>query len=389
MPEKRKDTKGRILKDGESQRKNGSYDFRYTDVHGKRRSVYAKTLEELRDKEREIQRDLDDGIDYSAGTITVLDLMGRYIAQRQSVRYNTKVGYTFVTNLMKKEDFGYRQIKTIKPSDGRAFFIKLHDDGRSYSTITTVRGVLRPAFEMAVEDDIIRRNPFSFRVVDVVPNDAVTRKALTPQEKEKLLTYIQGDKCRRRYYDEVIILLGTGLRISELYGLTKSDIDFEQRRIRVSKQLTRTRHMGSCEYYVERPKTESGERYIPMLDNAVYQAFKRVVQGRRNPKVEHIIDGYTGFLFLDKDGKPKVAGHLEHALKRIVDNYNKSHTDKLTVSPHVLRHTFCTDMAAAGMDWKSLQYIMGHSDANTTMNVYAHSSYEMAEKALAKIVQNH
>ena len=330
---------------------------------------------------------MDDGIDYSAGTITVLELMGRYIAQRQSVRYNTKVGHTFVTNLMKKEDFGYRQIKSIKPSDGRAFFIKLHDDGRSYSTNTTVRGVLRPAFEMAVEDDIIRRNPSSFRVVDVVPNDTVTRKALTPQENEKLLAYIQGDKCRRRYYDEVIILLGTGLRISELYGLTKSDIDFEQRRVRVSKQLTRTRHMGSCDYYVERPKTKSGERYIPMLDNAVYQAFQRVVQGRRNPKAEHIVDGCTGFLFLDKDGKPKVAGHLEHALKRIVNHYNESHTDKLTVSPHVLRHTFCTDIAA-GMDWKSLQYIMGHSDANTTMNVYAHSSYEMVEKTLAKIVQS-
>lgn len=208
MPEKRKDTKGRILKDGESQRKNGSYDFRYTDVHGKRRSVYAKTLEELREKEREIQRDLDDGIDYSAGTITVLELMERYLAQKQSVRYNTKVGYTFVTNLMKKEDFGCRQIKNIKPSDGKALFIKLYNDGRSYSTINSIRGVLRPAFEMAVEDDIIRRNPFSFRVVDVVPNNAVTRKALTPQEKDKLLAYIQEDKCRRRYYDEVIILLG-------------------------------------------------------------------------------------------------------------------------------------------------------------------------------------
>lgn len=163
MPEKRKDAKGRILKDGESQRKNGSYDFRYTDAHGKRRSVYAKTLEELREKEREIQRDWDDGIDYAAGMVTVIDLIERYLTHRQSVRYNTKVNYGFVTNLMKKEEFSCRQIKTIKPSDGKAFFIKLHNDGRSYSTITTVRGVLRPAFDMAVEDDIIRRNPFSFR----------------------------------------------------------------------------------------------------------------------------------------------------------------------------------------------------------------------------------
>lgn len=388
MPEKRKDNKGRILKDGESQRKNGSYDFRYTDIHGKRRSVYARTLEELREKEREVQRDMDDGIDYAAGEITVIELTERYIDQRKGVRYNTKVGYNFVVNLMKKEDFGFRQVRSIKPSDGKAFFIKLHDDGRSYSTITTVRGVLRPAFEMAVEDDIIRRNPFSFRVVDVVPNDTVPRQALTADEKERFIAYILDDKCRRRYYDEVVILLGTGLRISELYGLTKSDIDFERRRIRVARQLTRTRHTGSCEYYVEKPKTESGERYIPMLDDAVYQAFQRVIQGRKKPKVEYIIDGHTNFLFLDKDGKPKVAGHLEHALKRIVDSYNKTHTDRLTVSPHVLRHTFCTDMAAAGMDWKSLQYIMGHADAYTTANVYAHSSYEAAEKAIAKIAQN-
>lgn len=388
MPEKRKDNKGHILKDGESQRKNGSYDFRYTDIHGKRRSVYARTLEELREKEREVQRDMDDGIDYAAGEITVIELTERYVAQRNGVRYNTKVGYNFVINLMKKEDFGFRQVRSIKPSDGKAFFIKLHNDGRSYSTITTVRGVLRPAFEMAVEDDIIRRNPFSFRVVDVVPNDAVARKALTTKEKENLLAYILDDKCRRRYYDEVVILLGTGLRISELYGLTKSDIDFERRRIRVARQLTRTRHTGSCEYYVEKPKTESGERYIPMLDDAVYQAFQRVIQGRRKPKIEYIIDGHTNFLFLDKDGKPKVAGHLEHALKRIVDSYNKTHADKQTVSPHVLRHTFCTDMASAGMDWKSLQYIMGHADAYTTANVYAHSSYEAAERAIAKIVQN-
>lgn len=388
MPEKRKDNRGRILKDGESQRKNGSYDFRYTDIHEKRRSVYARTLEELREKKREVQRDTEDGIDYAAGEITVIELTERYIAQRKGVRYNTKVNYTFVLNLMKKEDFGFRQVRSIKPSDGKAFFIKLHDDGRSYRTITTVRGVLHPAFEMAVEDDIIRRNPFSFRVVDVVPNNSVTRKALTAQEKDKLLTYIQGDKCRRRHYNEVLILLGTGLRISELYGLTKSDIDFEQRRIKVSKQLTRTRHTGSCEYYVEKPKIESGERYIPMLDDTVYQAFRRVMQERKRPKVEYIVDGYTGFLFLDKDGKPKVAGHLEHALKRIVDSYNKTHADKLTVSPHVLRHTFCTDMAQAGMDLKSLQYIMGHADAYTTVNIYAHSSYEAAEKAVAKIAKS-
>lgn len=385
MAEKRKDKKGRILKDGESYRSDGRYMFRYMDIRGNRKCIYAQTLSELREKEQLIQRDLQDGIDYAAGSITVLALVERYIPQRQGVRYNTKVGYNFVLNLLKKEDFAYRQIKDIKPSDAKQWFIKLHDDGYKYSSITTVRGVLRPAFEMAVEDDIVRRNPFSFRVVDVVPNDSVTRKALSQEEKEKYLAYVLGDKCRRRYYDEIIILLGTGLRISELYGLTKSDIDFKERRIRVERQLTRTRN---CEYYIEKPKTDSGERYVPM-DGAVYQAFQNVIQNRKTPKVEMLINGHSGFLFLDKDGKPKVAGHLEHAMKRIIDNYNKSHDDKLpSITPHVLRHTFCTEMANAGMEIKNLQYLMGHADAYTTLNTYTHSSYVAAEKAHAKIAAN-
>ena len=63
MSEKRRDNKGRVLKDGESQRKNGTYDYRYTDIHKKRRCIYAKTLAELHRKESDIQRDLAGGVD--------------------------------------------------------------------------------------------------------------------------------------------------------------------------------------------------------------------------------------------------------------------------------------------------------------------------------------
>ena len=381
LSEKRKDKKGRILKDGESYRSDGRYMYRYATAGGDRKCVYARSLDELREKEQQIQRDLQDGIDHAAGSVTVIALAERYIAQKQGVRYNTRIGYNFVMNLLRKQDFGYRKIKDIKTSEAKAFFIGLHESGYSYSSITTVRGVVKPAFDMAVEDDIIRKNPFAFRTVDVVPNDAVTRKALSPEDKERFLAYLQEGKCRSRYYDEVVILLGTGLRISELYGLTKADIDFTERRIRVERQLVRTRH---CEYYIEKPKTESGERFIPMSD-AVYRAFQNVMRHRKTPKVELMIDGHSGFLFLDKDGKPKVAGHLEHAMKRIVDKYNSTHEDKLPpVTPHVLRHTFCTDLANAELNLKSLQYLMGHSDAYTTLNTYTHASYDAAREAFLK-----
>ena len=357
--------------------------YRYTDVRGKRVCVYARTLEDLRVKEQTIQKELNDGIDYAAGEIIVLDLLKRYIATKTGVRYNTKVGYQFVLNLVSKENFGCLKIRDIKPSDAKQWFIKLYQDGRRYSTITSVRGVLRPAFEMAVEDDIIRRNPFSFQITDVVPNDSKTRQAISGEVKERFLTFIRESRHYSQYYDEIIILLGTGMRVSELYGLTRADLDFEARRIKVERQLTRTRH---CEYYVEKPKTASGERYIPMTDE-VYRAFQNAVQRRKQPKVELLIDGHTGFLFLDKDGKPKVAMHLEHVMKRIVDRYNEAHEDKLpSITPHVLRHTFCTEMANSGIDLKSLQYLMGHSDAGVTLNVYTHASYEAAENAMRKAV---
>ena len=383
MAERRKDSKNRVLRAGESQRKDGTYMYRYTDVTGKRVCVYARTLEDLRVKEQTIQKELNDGIDYAAGEIIVLDLLKRYIATKTGVRYNTKVGYQFVLNLVSKENFGCLKIRDIKPSDAKQWFIKLYQDGRRYSTITSVRGVLRPAFEMAVEDDIIRRNPFSFQITDVVPNDSKTRQAISGEVKERFLTFIRESRHYSQYYDEIIILLGTGMRVSELYGLTRADLDFEARRIKVERQLTRTRH---CEYYVEKPKTASGERYIPMTDE-VYRAFQNAVQRRQQPKVELLIDGHTGFLFLDKDGKPKVAMHLEHVMKRIVDRYNDAHEDKLpSITPHVLRHTFCTEMANGGIDLKSLQYLMGHSDAGVTLNVYTHASYEAAENAMRKAV---
>lgn len=380
MSEKRKDTKGRVLKDGESQRANGSYQYRYTDVKGKRKYVYAPSLQQLREKELQIRKALDNGLDYCAGELTLIDLVKKYLAQKAGMRYNTQVGYNFVLNILEQENFAYRQIKTIKPSDAKEWFIKMKNDGRRYSSIQSIRGVVRPAFEMAVEEDILHKNPFAFTLTDVVPDDTIERRPLTEAEEKTLLDFIQEDKCRSRYYDPVVILLGTGLRISELCGLTISDLDFTARRIHVERQLVRTRH---CEYYLEKPKTESGERYIPMSDK-VYHAFKRVLRDRVKPKIEVVIEGKSGFLFLDKDEKPKVAGHFEHALKRIVDNYNASHFDQLTVTPHILRHTFCTKLARAGMPVKELQYLMGHSDVGTTLKIYTHLDYDAAAKSFQK-----
>lgn len=385
MSTKRKDHKGRILKTGESQRKDLIYQYRYTDFRGKRQTVYAPTLQELRQKEKEIQKQIDDGIDYEAGQITVIELLEKYISLKKGVRYNTKVGYQFVLNLVKKEDFGHRKISTIKVSDAKLWFAKLQKDGRGYSTITSVRGVIKPAFQMACDEDAVRKNPFVFKLTDAVVNDSEPRMALTEEQLETWMNFIKNDNTYSKYYDEFVVLLETGMRVSEFCGLTKKNLDFKNRRIQVDHQLVRER---GGKYYVEETKTSSGCRFIPMTDT-IYQSLKNMLAKRPKVKKEVIVDGYSNFIMLDKNGNPKVALHIENEMRWAMQKYTKLYPDNPLprITPHIFRHTFCTNYANSGMDIKDLQYLMGHSDAGVTLNVYTHASYAHAAEQMTRITE--
>ena len=384
MSNKRKDHKGRLLRTGESQRGDLIYQYRYTDLCGKRRSIYDSDLQGLRRNEKELQRQLDDGIDYDAGQITVLELLKRYVSLKQGVRHNTRMGYKFVLNLVAKEEFGSRRICTVKVSDAKLWFLKLHQDGKGYSTITSVRGVVKPAFQMACDEDAIRKNPFIFKLTDVVPNDSERRIALTEEQLRTWMDFIRQDETYSKYYDEFVVLLGTGMRVSEFCGLTKDDLQFSERRIRVDHQLVRER---GGKYYVEKTKTECGCRFIPMTDE-VYRSLLNIFERRKKVAKEFIVDGYSGFLLLDKNDHPKVALHIENEMRWAMKKYSKLHPDKPLphITPHVFRHTFCTNMANKGMDVKHLQYIMGHSDVGVTLNVYTHANYDLAAEQMLEII---
>lgn len=397
MSEKRRDNRNRILHNGESQRQDGRYAYKYKDINGETKFVYSWRLDKndrapagkprdlsLREKERQIQQDLFNQIVPNGGNLTVLELVQKYLSLKVNVRHNTQANYNFVVGILKKEAFGSLRIDKVKLSDAKAWLIKLQKDGRGYSTIHSVRGVVRPAFEMAVQDDLIRKNPFGFELATVVVNDSVTREAITRAQERAFLKFIQEDNCYRKYYDGIYILLNTGLRISEFCGLTISDIDFQNKRIRVDHQLQRKRDM---EYIIEDTKTKSGERYVPMSQQVV-ECFRRVIANRKPPKQEPIIDGYTGFLFLDKNGMPMVALHWEHYFKHILNKYNSIYKVQLPkITPYVCRHTFCSNMARSGMSPKTLQYIMGHSDISVTLNTYTHLTFDDAKAEFDRVAE--
>ena len=395
MSEKRRDNKNRILRNGESQRKDGRYAFKYIDATGKPQFVYSWKLEKtdklptgkrddlsLREKEKLIQKDIDDQIVPRGGEMTVEELVRKYLMQKTGVRHNTEANYNFVLNIIKKEEFGKRRIDKVKQSDAKCWLIKLQQDGRGYSSIHSIRGVVRPAFQMAVDDDLIRKNPFEFQLATVVVNDSMTREAITRKQERAFLEFVANDKHFCKYYDGIYILFKTGLRISEFVGLTLADVDMKNRKINISHQLQRKRNM---EYVIEDTKTSSGTRVIPMTDD-VYECFKRIIANRKKPKVEPMICGKSGFLYLDKNDMPMVALHWEKYFQHICEKYNSIYKVQMPkITPHVCRHTFCSNMAKSGINPKTLQYIMGHSDIGVTLNTYTHIGFEDAQEELQRV----
>ena len=394
MSEKRRDSKNRILRTGESQRKDGRYAYKYIDAFGKPQFVYAWKLVptdrtpagkrediSLREKVEEILLDKNDGIDTAGKKMTVYELFKKYLKQQRNARASTQNTYHYLLEFLKKDKFGARSIDTVKISDVKTWLLELKENGLAYGTVLFYKRALKPAFKMALHDDCIRKNPFDFSLSSVMKNDTQSRQALTQEQEEKLLAFVQSDVCYQKHYDEIIVLLRTGLRISEFCGLTVNDLDFTNRVINIDHQLIKLKR----NYIVQPPKSENGVRQIPMSDE-VYQSLKNILKHRRKQK-ELEIDGYKDFLFINRNGNPNVAMNYEAVFRSLVNKYNSKHEEQLPrITPHVMRHTFCTRLANAGMNPKALQYVMGHSNITITLNLYAHASLETVKAELQRFV---
>lgn len=396
MSEKRRDNKGRVLLRGESQRPDGRYVYKYTDDKGRHKYIYsrrlvrtdaapvgAKPAPALRDMERGIIAAMEEGRIPGVPSITVEELVSKHIRLKtNSVRYGTITYYRYVLSILERDDFGGRRIGLVTRSDAMEWILRLKKMGYSYNTLRSIRNVVSAAFRNALEDELVRRNPFGFRLDSILAKPAGVCTALTEAEEEALLRFIKEDIHYSRYYEVVFILLNTGLRISEFAGLTAGDIDFEYGVIRVNRQLLRS---GDMRYRIEPAKTGCGKREVPMTSE-VQACFRSLIAGRGVTGEEPVVNGLSGFLCIDRNGNPKVAHHWETVFRNIRVRFNKEHPDMpIRVTPHVCRHTFCTRMAMRGMNPKVLQRIMGHSSISITLSVYTHANSEEIRREMARV----
>lgn len=396
--ERRKDNKRRVLKEGEYQRSSGTYEFKWRDKRGNRHSISAVTLEELREKELDVLRDVLDGVKVDKNNLTVNDMYNSWIQLKRGLKENTFSNYKYMYKMFVEPDFGKNRITDLKRSDVRGFYNFLAEEKHvQINTIDSIHTVLHQVLEIAVEDDYLRYNPSDNALKELkkaVNFEIEKRRALTVSEQEIFEAFLRKKGQYHRWYPVFTVMLWTGMRVGEITGLRWCDIDLEEGSINVNHTLVYfdKRAEERCTFAINTTKTKAGERSIPMLPK-VKEAFlmEKEYQRECGVKSESVVDGYRDFIFVNRFGNVQHQGTLNKALRRIIRDCNfeildkKKQNDVIILpkfSNHSLRHTFTTRMCEAGVNIKAMQEILGHADAETTMDIYAEATKELKKSEL-------
>ena len=400
---KRKDKSRIVLRTGEGQRPNGTYEYRWTERGGTRRRVYAKTLEELREKEKQIQKDKCDGIKVEARYLTVNDVFDIWRQLKRGLKDNTFQNYQYMYNMFVRPNLGKQRVSSLKKSDVKRFYNMLADERcLQASTIDSVHTVLHQVLDMAVDDSYLRVNP-SNNVLKELKQSHIfkteKRRGLTKAEQELLLSFLQRNHTYSHWYPIIAVMVGSGLRVGEVTGLRWCDIDLEEGIIDVNHTLVYYDHRVTegkkgCYFNINTPKTKAGTRQVPMLD-FVREAFimEREYQETLDIRCTITIDGYSDFIFVNRYGHTQHQATLNKAIRRIIRDCNdevllKEEKDPVLLphfSCHSLRHTFTTRMCEAGVNVKVIQDALGHADISTTLNIYADVTKELKKDEFADL----
>lgn len=400
MIERRKDSKGRVLRNGEVQRTDGKYMFRYVDLNGNRRAIYSWKLVEsdktpegkrckdsLRSMEKEIFKDIDSGIEADKGAnISIDSMFESFLEMRTDLKETTRANYICLYETHVKGDFGRRMIGKVKYSDIYKFYMSLStDSGLKKSSIQSINSIIRQIFDMAMRDNYIHRNPSEGVMREVLKRlqeEQTKRHALTITQQGNLIDFVYGSKRYSRYGPLLTVLLGTGTRIGEALGLTWDDVDFKENVLYINHSLNyKSGENRGYEYHVSTTKTIAGIRTIPMFRDVREALLDEKRRAERFQRSSFSVDGYSDFIFLNSSGKVYTPGFIFDTIQNIVTDYNRlemfaakkeaRNPEYLPkISAHIFRHTFCTRLCENEPNLKIIQDVMGHKNIRTTMDVY-------------------
>lgn len=413
---KRTDARGRILKDGESQRPDGIYRYRYTDAYGKRHDVYSNRLVatdkvpkgskpdlSLREKEKQINRDLDDGIKAQVeNSATLNELFQLYMSTKTKLKESTRTNYIYMYEKYVQDVLGSKKVKDIKYSTIYSFYSGLIDGlGFKPNSMEIIHSILHPVFRLAVRDEYIRMNPTEGAMSEIKRTydwEKPKRIALTIPEQEMLIDFLNTSETYCRWKSIITFFLGTGCRVGEVIGLRWEDCDFEKKTISINHNTIYRKYKGESEsrFHITTPKTKAGIRMIPMLSDVKNALLAEYNLQQQIGFCDEIIDGYSGFIFQNRFGSLLSSNDINRALERIYTACNNEERERAKeekrppvlirhFSVHNLRHTFCTRFCENESNLKVIQEIMGHADIETTMNIYAEATTEKKVESFANL----
>lgn len=418
MAGKRKDLSRRNLPKGVSQKKDGTYKGRYcytyNGLDGKRHSVYSYRLYEtdpipkgkksdscipLMTMIAQIERDKQDGILSTAGDISLNDMFERYMEMKPGIKESTRVDHLYRWKLYVQDSLGKKKIAKISYSDIKSLYLHLLWDwpnhqtgekGLSMGSLLRIHAMIYPVLELARKDKIIRENPSEGIMAEIkAENKSRTQgnvqiKSLTVVQQKNFLIYVKNHSIYNKWYNLFIVLFGTGIRIGELAALRREDIDFENNNIHInfSMQYYKGLNDDKATFHMSTPKTSAGKRTIPMFPEVREALLKQLELQLETGYNTAVIDGYSGFVFLNNRGLPIKHSKIDEVIKRIVGNYNEKETMRAKkekripellplFSAHDIRHTFATRMAENRANQLVMKRVMGHESIETTLDIYA------------------
>lgn len=314
--------------------------------NGKRKYVRGKTKEELREKMHLLKQELCLGIDVGNET-TVREYTNHWFRTTRTQGLSDRSAFK-MERLLENYIYpviGPMKIRDVKPAHIRTIVSNISQ--RSRGTQACVIRLLRDSFNLAVEDNIITRSPVSpgLKAHGDTPEEV---EALTPEQEKALLEAAKGTMA----YTAVLTILYTGLRRGEFTALMWSDIDYDAHVIHVRRHVIPQR--DGSPIIASGAKTEAGVRDVPLPDILAAHLRER----QKSTRSVYVFPNSKGQLY-----SPSAFSSLWKTL----DKRAGFHTH-----PHQLRHTYATKLFEMGLDIKQIQYVMGHSSPNITLDTYTH-----------------
>lgn len=381
-----KDLKGKELGSGIRQKDNGRYEARYFDRFGKRKSVYGSTLSEVKAKYAEALANDKKRLNVVDIRVTLDEWFEQWLLvyKSETVRKNTIKYYKHVYKKIISPELGKQRISEITQLQIQGMINRAKKKGYEWETQNKVRVLMIDMFNRAMEDDFLVKNPAKgVRTASVKPTDE--RRVLTTEEQAYFFEAAAGTF----YANLFMVAVNTGLRPGELFALTESDIDWNNKNVSVTKTLLYEKFEEDDDegktFHIGPPKTKESVRKVPLNKFAITALKRQIVQkhviARRNIKNTEFPD----LLFTTKYNTPLNATIYNDAINRIVAEINLMRDDLDQMekfSGHTFRHTFATRCIEAGVKPKVLQSYLGHATLQMTMDLYVHTTDEHKQEEI-------